>query len=185
MSPKPAILAVGLAIVLCGCETATPYQHLAAGAAQSGGFTDQRLDDSRYRVTFQGNTMTSARTVANDLIYRSAELTVKSGYDWFQTVDQPAPQDGDSWVETWGPGPYGYYRSYWRRWVRPDTEWISIGRGPHFGAVANPYPIEAFRASADIAMAHGPKPADNPHAMDARQVLASFGAVIQRPKTLS
>ena len=81
MKMKLAVFAavVGLATGLAGCETATPYQPLAPGTAQSGGFTDQRLDDNHFRVTFQGNTETSRETVETYLLDRAAEVTVHSG----------------------------------------------------------------------------------------------------------
>ncbi|MGI9170247.1 MAG: CC0125/CC1285 family lipoprotein, partial [Caulobacteraceae bacterium] len=53
------VAASAVAGLLTACETATPYQPLEKGAAVSGGFTDQRLDADHFRVTFQGNTLTS------------------------------------------------------------------------------------------------------------------------------
>jgi hypothetical protein len=187
MKMRLAVVAVlaGLAAGLAGCETATPYQPLAQGGATSGGFTDQRLDDNHFRVTFEGNTSTSRETVETYLLYRAAEVTVNSGYDWFQAVDKHTQRDAQTYVDTWGPGPYGYWHPYYRRW----GAWGWGGWGPYWGPYG-PYggpatvdTVEKFQASADIAMAHGPKPANNPRAMDAREVLNNLGPKIQRPKT--
>jgi hypothetical protein len=186
MKMKLAVFAavVGLATGLAGCETATPYQPLAPGTAQSGGFTDQRLDDNHFRVTFQGNTETSRETVETYLLYRAAEVTVNSGYDWFQAVDKHTQRDSQTYVDTWGgPGPYGYWHPYYRRW----GAWGWGGWGP-YGSPYGPYgpatvsTVQKFQASADIVMAHGPKPAGNPRAMDAREVIANLGPKIERPK---
>jgi hypothetical protein len=183
MKTKFVVLAaaIGLAVALSGCETATPYQPLAQGTAQSGGFTDQRLDDNHYRVSFQGNTMTSRETVETYLLYRAAELTVNSGFDWFQAVDKHTQRDTQSYVDTWGPGPYGYWHPYYRRW----GAWGWGGWGPYWGPYGGPATVDTvqkFQASADIVMAHGPKPAGNPRAMDAREVMANLGPKIERPK---
>ena len=177
-STAAAIVAIGLAMGLAGCETATPYQPLRPGTEQAGGFTDQRLDANHYRVTFQGNTLTSRATVDNYLLYRAAELTVNSGYDWFQPVSQHTDRDKQTYVEPWGPGPYGYWRPYWRGW----GGWGGWGPwGPDWG----PGYVETtqkFQATAEIEMGHGPKPAGDPRAMDAREVLANLGPHIVRPK---
>src|ERR1700679_1252731 len=71
---------------LAACETATPYQPLNPAAASSGGYSDTKLEQDRWRVTFAGNSMTSRETVETYLLYRAAELTVAQGYDWFETV---------------------------------------------------------------------------------------------------
>ena len=187
MKSKLAVVAaaVGLAVGLAGCETATPYQPLAQGTTTSGGFTDQRLDDNHYRVTFEGNTMTSRETVETYLLYRAAEVTVNSGFDWFQAVDKHTQRDTQtSYIDTWGPGPYGYWRPYWRRWGAYGWGGWGPFWGPYgpYGGPADVDTVQKFQASADIAMAHGAKPADNPRAMDAREVMNNLGPKIQRPK---
>ena len=52
------VAAATLAMALSACETATPYQPIATANAVSGGFTDQQLDDSHFRVTFSGGYVT-------------------------------------------------------------------------------------------------------------------------------
>ena len=79
------VVAATLALGLAGCETTpTPYQPLGApGATVAGGFTDQRLDETHFRVTFKGNDLTSRERVQTYLLYRAAELTAGQGFDWF------------------------------------------------------------------------------------------------------
>jgi len=187
MNPKgiACIAAVSLAVGVAGCETATPYQPLQHGATASGGFTDQKLDDNHFQVTFQGNTMTSRATVETYLLYRAAELTVGQGFDWFETTDRHTDRDKRNYIDpSYGPGyAYGYWRPAWRfygggfgwRWWGPywgDPFW---GPGPEIDSV------QKFETSAEIVMAHGPKPADDPRALDARAVLANLGPKVQRP----
>jgi len=177
-----AIAVIGLAVGLSGCETATPYQALQQGTQAAGGFTDQRLDQNHYRVTFQGNTLTSRETVETYLLYRAAELTVNSGYDWFEATNRHTDRDKQTYIDPWmGPGPYGYWRPYWRSWGGRGG-WGGWGAwGPYWGP-GEIDTVQKFQASAEIEMAHGPKPADNARAMDAREVMTNLAAKIQRPK---
>jgi len=177
-----AVLALSLG--LASCETATPYQPLSSGNAVSGGFTDKKLDDTHYRVTFEGNTMTSREQVETYLLYRAAELTVNQGFDWFEMVDRKTRNTGATYVDTfYGPGyAWGYWRPYWRfhgrfGWGRWDPYW----GGPFWDGYALDT-IDQYSAVAEIALGHGPKPADDPKAFDARQVMQNLGPQIVRPK---
>lgn len=175
-------LAAVLALSLAGCETATPYQPLTPGSAVSGGFSDQRLDENHYRVTFRGNDMTSRERVDGYLLYRAAELTVNNGFDWFEMVDSHTHNNGGAFVEPFAPGPWGgYWAPYWSfggwGW---GGGWGPYGGGPYWGG----YDVERvnqYDAVAEIAMYHGPKPASDPRALDARQVLTNLGPKIVRP----
>ena len=71
-------------LLLAACAVPTPYQ-----AADGGyGYRDQQIEDKRYRVTFEGNSLTERSDVQNFLLYRAAELTVQNGYDYFTVVDR-------------------------------------------------------------------------------------------------
>jgi hypothetical protein len=76
----------------------------------------------------------------------------------------------------YGPGPYGFWRARWR-W------WGGFGWGPWDGwGGATIDTVQKYQASAEIVMQHGPKPASDPRAMDAREVLANLAGKIQRPR---
>lgn len=173
------LLAALSAGALAACETATPYQPVARGTAQSGGYAEIKLEDNRWRVTFQGNTETPRDTVETYLLYRAAELTLAQGFDWFEATDR----DIDKQVETVvSPDPWGYgygWRPYWRfyggwggRWSDPFYAW-----GP-----ADVTTYERYEAAAEVVMGHGPKPAGDRRAFDAREVVANLGSHIVRPK---
>lgn len=173
-----ALVAISLAACLAACETATPYQPLQHGSVASGGFTDQRLDENHFRVTFQGNTLTARETVETYLLYRAAELTVSQGYDWFEAVDRHTERDQQTYVDPlYGPGPYGFWRPRWRSWG--GLGWG--GWGPYWGPESIDT-VQKFQASAEIAMQHGPKQAGDLRAMNAREVLTNMSARIVRPK---
>jgi hypothetical protein len=176
------IAAIGLSMGLAACETATPYQPLQRGSHTGGGFSERRLDADHFGVTFRGNADTPRATVESYMLYRAAEITVAQGYDWFETVDHHTDRRTETRVEPdpfYGPGyRWGYFRPDWE-FYGPGYGWR--GRGPYWGG-ADVETFQKFRASAEIALHHGPKPGDNPRALDAREVLANLGPKIKRPK---
>lgn len=82
--PLRSASAVCLVLTLAACATPTPYRPADERGAQ--GYTETRLSDARYRVTFTGNTITERETVQDYALLRAAELTLQQGYDWFQVV---------------------------------------------------------------------------------------------------
>jgi hypothetical protein len=169
--------------LLCACTTATPYQPLATGTEVSGGYTDQRLDDSHFRISFSGNTATSREQVEDYLLYRAAELTTGKGFDWFEMVDRHTENTGETYVTPdfygYGPG-WGYWRPSWR--FRRHGGW---GYGPWGGPWGwDDYEVERFdryTATADIVVGHGARPASDKRAFDAHEVMQNLGPKIVRP----
>jgi hypothetical protein len=170
-------VAATLALGLAACETTpTPYQPLSSSNAVSGGFTDQRLDDTHFRVTFKGNDLTSREQVETYLLYRAAELTVSQGFDWFEMVDRNTVNRGDAFVTGYG----GYWAPYWRfhggwGWGQWDPFWD----GP-WGAGYDVERIDRYEAIAEVAVGHGPKAGGDIRAFDARQVMANLAPKIVR-----
>jgi len=164
--------ALAAALGLAACETATPYQPLAKGSAVAGGFTNQQLDADHFRVTFEGNDLTDRETVETYLLYRAAEVTVDHGFDWFEMVDRHTDKDKKTYVDSdpfYGPGyAWGYWRPFWGDPFWADQTQIST--------------VQKFKAGAEIAVGHGPKPAGDPRVFDARAVMANLGPKIQRPE---
>lgn len=177
------------ATALTACATATPYQPNVPGQQVSGGFSEARLEQDRFRVTFAGNSLTSRDTVERYLLYRAAELTVAEGYDWFGLADRSTDRKTRTYVDPspYGPGygyGYGSWRPYWRYygpayggWRRWDP-WFG---DPFWADQMDVRTVEKFEASAEIVLRKGPKPANDPKAFDAREVLANLGPTIQRP----
>jgi hypothetical protein len=161
------------ALTLTACATATPYE--PAGKDTYGtGYSEQRVEPDRWQVNFSGNSSTSRQTVESYMLYRAAELTVQNGYDWFQTVDR-STQTHTSFVGT--PGPYGPYGPYWA----PSWRYYRHGGWGPWGPGYDLEEVQRYQASTEIIMHHGPKPADNPRAFDARQVMANLGPTVVRP----
>lgn len=182
--------AAAAALALSACETATPYQPLnATHSGASGGFTDTRLTEDRFRVTFSGNTLTSRETVENYLLFRAAEVTLQQGGDWFEMADRETSRDRSTY---YAPDPfysragfrYGYWRPYWRYHGRRGAwrTWDPFWGDPFWGNDFDMQTVERFETSAEIIIHRGPKPEGNVRAFDAHEVTANLGPRIVRPE---
>jgi hypothetical protein len=177
---KPALLAAtAAALALSACATATPYG--PAGPDSRYGYSDQRIDSDRYRVNFSGNSVTSRDQVEMSLLLRAAELTLETGNDWFATVNRATDRDvryassPDPWYgmygPRWGPSWRYYHRGYWSPW----------GFGYPYGGGYDVREIDRYEAAAEIVVGRGAKPANDPNAFDAREVVQNLGPRLPRP----
>lgn len=177
---RPVLLAATAALALSACATATPYG--PAGVDSRYGYAEQRVDADRYRISFAGNSVTSREQVEMALLLRAAEVTAENGYDWFATVNRatdrdvrlqatPDPFYYDRYGPYWGPSWRYYRRGYWSPWG--DPFW---GRRD-----LDVREIDRYEASAEIVMGRGRKPADDPNAFDAREVIQNLGPRVIRP----
>ena len=160
--------------VLAGCATPTPYQ--AAEGSQPG-FTETRIEANRYRISFEGNSLTDRETVETYLLYRAAELTVESGYDYFTVVSRATDEDTRVMTSGIGRSPYaGFSVNYtyfhprwgWHGWRDPFWDDVSYRESTR------------YEASAEIYFGRGTKP-DDPSAFYARDVMSNLGNQIVRP----
>jgi hypothetical protein len=71
-----------LALLMAACATPTPYQPMTL----EGGYTHTRLGANMLNVVFQGNAHTPWQTAENYALYRAAELSLESGFDYFVVV---------------------------------------------------------------------------------------------------
>jgi hypothetical protein len=179
----------GLLAVLGACMTATPYQPNIPGQAVSGGYSDVRLADNRYRVSFSGNTLTSRDRVEGYLLYRAAELTLELGYDSFVIIDRLTERDVRTYVEPdpfyrpWYGRSYLYWRPHWRYyqgggWLVWHPEWGD----PFWAERVDIRTVQRFEAEAEIVMHRGAAPSEDERAFDARQVIADLEPSIERPE---
>lgn len=154
-----------ITLALSACATPTPYQ---AGSDQINGYRDLKLQEQRYRVSFNGNSLTPRETVEIYLLYRAAELTLAQNMDYFLVQEQ----DTDTRSEYTGSGPSigagfagGRRRSY------------SLGFGASTISESNRYEAIAF-----ISMKKGKAPEDNSNAYDAREIIKNLEPRIRRPE---
>ena len=170
--------------LLAGCETATPYQPLGYPGAR-GGYVDQQLDATHFRVSFFGNSLTSRQQVENYLLYRTAELANAHGATCFTLLkhdtDRQTSVQVNSYGSGWGPyggGLYPYWSPYWS--VHGPFGWGAYD--PFFGGPFNydVNQIDRYQATADIAI--GQTCPAGPGTFNAQQVIQNLHPYLMYPK---
>lgn len=185
-----AVAAALFSLAVGACSTPTPYQPDIAGQRIDGGYSETKMAEDRYRVNFEGNSLTSRDRVEGYLLYRAAELTAQDGYEWFLIVDRLTEHDVETYVapdpfyRPWYGSGYGYWRPHWR-FYRGRFGWQNwhpeVG-DPFFTDRVDVRTVERFEAHAEIVMRRGPIPAGEERAFDARKVMQDLGPTIVRPK---
>ena len=160
---RKTLLSVALLAALSACAVPTPYQPAANGGY---GYSEQRIENNRYRLSFSGNSATDRRTVEDYLLYRAAELTVRLGGDYFVLVKQDIEPKTRYPATTGGFG----YRTGW-----------GYSHNSIFMGTGTERPITEYTAYADIVIYRGQKPADDPNAYDANEVGSRLAPTIVRP----
>jgi hypothetical protein len=158
-----------LAALLAGCTTPAPY----APQTYSGGpgYSDERLAQNRYRVTFTGNTATPRAQVEDYLLYRAAQVTRDAGFTAFE-FDTRDTKAKTTYFSTFNHGPYdpfwpGYeFGWYWHNWAFDDVQ---------------SKPITRYEAYAEIVMLTPEQAKSQPRALDARDVMAHLGLRVMPP----
>lgn len=175
-------------LALSGCASSgTPYQPLSSASEVAGGYSDQKLTEGRFRVTFAGNRLTSRETVESYLLFRAAELTLGEGYDWFVVVDHEMDHRitrevrADPHYRPWFSQAYGEWRPYWRYYESGYgwRDWDPY-HGDRFWT--DEVTTEEFEATAEIRMGRGAIPTGENAAMDARMVQVEIGPRVKHPK---
>lgn len=159
-------IAIAAALGVAACGTPTAYQPASEGL----GYSEQPIEEDRYRVTFAGNTRTPRETVENYLLYRAAEVTLERGYDHFVVVDEETERTTTYHSTVTGFGGYRGIHSF--RYGYP----FGVGGT----GTATVRPRDRYTAFANIVMRDGRKPSDDPNAYDAREVLERLEPTIVR-----
>jgi hypothetical protein len=79
-----AALVAASALSLAACASLAPYGPQQGPGGQ--GFSEQRIESDRYRVTYNG--VGAPGPVADLALLRAAELTLEQGYDWFEVTQR-------------------------------------------------------------------------------------------------
>ena len=97
--PRRTILALPVAslaacVALAACAP-TPTVYAPAGADAGGvGYDQIRIENDRWRVSFNGGPAASPAEVERLALRRAAEITLQHGQDWFRVVDRRLDQTG-------------------------------------------------------------------------------------------
>ena len=149
-------LIAATALMLSACASLAPYGPQQAARGQ--GFSEQRIESNRFRVTYNG--VGAVGPVADRALFRAAQLTVDEGYDWFEVTQRwidgrPDSAGGVRPSVSIGAGSsrYGGYRA------------SGVGVGLGFD-LSGPQPTST---TLEIVMGRGQRP-DRPDAYDARGV---------------
>jgi hypothetical protein len=183
-----AVAALAIGGALASCATPTPYQPAAPGRNLGYGYSDYRIDDTHWRVTFSGNSLTSRETVEKYLLYRAAELTLEQGFDWFDTTDRHTERNTsyyatDPYYHSPFWGAYGWgWRPYWRYYGGPFgwRGWDPWFGSPFWADTVNIQEVSRYDATAEIVLGRNPPPAGH-RVFNAREVVANLAPSIARP----
>ena len=169
-----ATAALGLLIGLGACATPTAY-----GPAQSqrgDGFSERHIEPNRFLLTVRGNVVTDRERVEQMLLYRAAELTVNTGFDYFVLADRKT--DAARRLDPIGGSGLGL--GFGWSWYSPRWGW-RWWDDPIWADPPSYREVSRFEASADVAMFKGQKPDGNANAYDARAIKDSLAAVAAPP----
>lgn len=156
-----ALALTGLsALALTACASLAPY------GAQMGpngqGYSEQRIESNRYRVTYNG--VGAAGRVADWALVRAADLTTEQGYDWFEVTQ--------SWTDgrlggAGGVSPSVSIGGGSSRYGGYSASGVGVGVGLNF---SGPQPTST---TLEVVLGRGQKP-DRPNVYDARSVQSSI-----------
>ena len=182
-------------LMVAGCATETTYRPATGSGFSRTGYSDRQIEPGRFLVSFAGNSVTSRDTVEKYLFFRSAELTLQNGYDYFVMADRDTNLRTRTYTTPgfgpgWGYGGFGgYWGPSWSFYGRPYG-WRRFGGGlgyggwGGFGGFGNDFDVQTidkFEATAEIVMRKGPIPRDNLRAFDARRVVDTIGPSVVLP----
>lgn len=171
-----AVVVVAVAALLAACVSPTPYQ---PAQPRGFGYSEERLDQNKFRVTFRGNSLTKRETVEDYLLYRAAELTLQNGFSHFLVVgrDTEAKTRYRTWIDSYGGRGWFYHGFpgwYHRPWYDPWGPW---GR-------YDVQPITTYSATAEIILVKSAVQDGEARAFDAQQVLVQVGPRVVRPEQM-
>ncbi|MGE0741008.1 MAG: hypothetical protein AB7O98_06665 [Hyphomonadaceae bacterium] len=168
-----------LTLLVCGCASTGAYR--AQTAESADGYSERRLDEAHWRIEYVGEASASQDRVESFLLYRAAELTVTSGYDWFMPAEHVLEEETEVVVEvSRGLEPSPVWRPMWRHRKRFFwSDWMPAGAEPPPDS-PQPAPtgartITRFAAREDITMGRGAAPAG---AFNAREVMALLAPTV-------
>jgi hypothetical protein len=153
---------------LASCAT-DPYHAYESGE----GYSEHRLSDTSWRVSFVGSSVQSQAAVERQLLHRAAELTLQSGHEWFVAGVRDAPPEEEI-VVVGERAPANLAEPVWQpRWRRRSasrwTDWDPRGPPQSFDPPQqSSTEQQRFFATAEISMGSGPAP---PASFDANAVL--------------
>ena len=144
------------ALALSACASLAPYGPQMGPNGQ--GYAEQRIESNRWRVTYRG--VGAPGPVADMALLRAADLTVQTGFDWFEVTQRWTDGRRDS---AGGLRPSVSIGAGSSRYGRYSSSGVGVGVGLN---LSGPQPTST---ALEVVMGNGPRP-DRPEAYDARDV---------------
>ncbi len=85
------LMAASALVLLAACATHTPYGPARSDGA--AGYTSQKIEQGRYRVSYTDKDVARSHDMA---LLRAAEITLQEGADWFEITGGYTDQDAGS-----------------------------------------------------------------------------------------
>jgi hypothetical protein len=149
-----------LALMTAGCST--PYQETGL----MGGVSATQIDSNTFRVMARGNAFTSIDAIQNYALLKSAETTLAAGDDFFIILSA----DDRSRVNYFtSPGTATSNTSFFGSTATTNTTYTPPTSTPIFKP-GQALMIKTFK---------GQKPANDPSAFDAQEVVKYIGASVR------
>lgn len=82
------LFAAAALLTLAACAAPDPDYYQPADSPGDYGYSEVRLEEDRYRVSFTGDGSMSEESVRELALLRAAELTREEDYDWFRIVEE-------------------------------------------------------------------------------------------------
>ena len=156
---KRFVISAFLLAGLAACTT-PQAQYAPAANAKGKGYTDQRVEQDRFRITYRGSAGAPVGQVFDYALLRAAELTLAQGYEWFQITsrnEEVAASNGP--YVNLGTGGVDYNRS--------SSVGVGVSTGFNLGGPG------LRTVTLEIRMARGQAPG-NPDAYNAMDVARSI-----------
>jgi hypothetical protein len=164
---RKSSFALLLPLILCSC--ATGY----GAKGFSGGYSDTRIDDTHYVVSFDGNGFTDKARVWNYWIYRCAELTQQHGYEYFSTQRMNATPPHALYDDRLQAP--GYAEAERAGFVKTHG-----GGGPIFVPVPGGGSSSiSYHSRAIVSFYHFPQEANASFVLNAQSILSDLGAYVK------
>ena len=179
MKTIPRLVYVCLTLLVAGCATGYGKK----GRFWYEGYSDRRIDDNTFLVSFQANGSTPLTTVQTYVLLRCAEVTAEAGYDYFIIVEAsdtsksaPIVAPGSSTSYTTG-GANGYASTYGNMTYGSASGSATTQTTSYPGYV---FGVRLPGSTVTIKAFHGKKPDDSLMAYDAREVIKYVGPQVKR-----
>lgn len=172
MRPKFYLIQIlATVIFITACAGPTHYHPSLEGT----GYSDHKLSDDRYRVSFTANSLTNRNKVGQFLIYRAAQIALESNKENFVVLDQ----DGQDFsLPDYARGSKTYRHHYFEH----HHLWFGDDKTPT-EELATPTlePLARYTATITIMLYSEGDPPVEGKAYNAREVIEVLGNTIVRP----